>query len=112
MSNKMKIHKDLDVWKKSVSLVTLIYEVTKAFPKDGVYGITNQIKRSAASIPSKIEEGSARQGHKEFVQFLYISLSRLAELETQLNISTNLKYVTLNDDGKIGRNKKDANRFD
>lgn len=93
----MKTHKDLDVWKKSVSLVTSIYEVTKAFPKDEIYGITNQIRRSAVSIPSNIAEGSARKGDKEFIQFLYISLGSLSELETQLIIANNLKYVTLND---------------
>lgn len=93
----MKTHKDLDVWKKSVSLVTSIYEVTKDFPKDEIYGITNQIRRSAVSIPSNIAEGSARQGDKEFAQFLYISLGSLSELETQLIIANNLKYLTLND---------------
>ena len=93
----MKTHKDLDVWKKSVSLVTSIYEVTKTFPKDEIYGITNQIRRSAVSIPSNIAEGSARKGEKEFIQFLYISLGSMAELETQLIIANNLKYVNLND---------------
>ena len=93
----MKTHKDLDVWKKSVSLVTSIYEVTKTFPKDEIYGITNQIRRSAVSIPSNIAEGSARKGEKEFIQFLYISLGSMAELETQLIIANNLKYVKLND---------------
>ena len=93
----MKTHKDLDVWKKSVSLVTSIYEVTKTFPKDEIYGITNQIRRSAVSIPSNIAEGSARKGEKEFIQFLYISLGSIAELETQLIIANNLKYVNLND---------------
>ena len=93
----MKTHKDLDVWKKSVLLVTSIYEVTKTFPKDEIYGITNQIRRSAVSIPSNIAEGSARKGEKEFIQFLYISLGSMAELETQLIIANNLKYVKLND---------------
>ncbi len=93
----MKTHKDLDVWKKSVLLVTSIYEVTKAFPKDEIYGITNQIRRSAVSIPSNIAEGSARQGDKELAHFLYISLGSLSELETQLIIANNLKYLTLND---------------
>ena len=93
----MKTHKDLDVWKKSVSLVTSIYEVTKTFPKDDIYGLTNQIRRSAVSIPSNMAEGSARKGEKEFIQFLYISLGSMAELETQLIIANNLKYVNLND---------------
>ena len=90
----IKTHKDLDVWKKSVSLVTLIYEMTKGFPKDELYGLTNQIRRSAVSIPSNIAEGSARKGNKEFAQFLYIGLGSLSELETQLIIATNLKYIS------------------
>lgn len=88
----MKRHKDLEVWKKSISLISSIYTATTDFPASEVYGITNQIRRSAVSIPSNIAEGSARQGNKEFVQFLYISLGSLAELETQLNIARNLDY--------------------
>ena len=93
----LKTHKDLDVWKKSVALVTTVYELTKSFPKDEIYGITNQIRRSAVSVPSNIAEGSARQGNKEFTQFLYISLGSLTELETQLLISNNLQYLSEND---------------
>ena len=93
----MKTHKDLDVWRKSVSLVTSIYEVTKTFPNDGIYGLTNQTRRSSVSIPSNIAEGSARQGDKEFAHFLYISLGSLSELETQLIIANNLNYLSLKD---------------
>ena len=91
---KLRTHKDLDVWNKSVALVTSIYEITKDFPKDELFGLTSQIRRSAVSIPSNIAEGSARKGNKEFVQFLYISLGSMAELETQLIIATNLKYIS------------------
>ena len=93
----MKTHKDLEVWRKSVLFVTSIYAVTKDFPPSEVYGISNQIRRSAVSIPSNIAEGSARQGNKEFVHFLYISLGSLAELETQLIIASNLEYLLLKD---------------
>ena len=93
----IKTHRDLDVWKKSVLLVTTVYEVTKGFPKEEIYGITNQIRRSAVSVPSNIAEGSARQGNKEYVQFLYISLGSLTELETQLIIARNLEYLSEND---------------
>ena len=65
----MKTHKDLDVRKKSISLVTSVYDVMIAFPKDEIYGITNQIRSSAVSILSNIAEGSARQGNKEFILF-------------------------------------------
>jgi four helix bundle protein len=90
----MKTHKDLDVWKNGISLVTSIYEVTKLFPKEEIYGIISQIRRAAVSIPSNIAEGAARNHNKEFIQFLYTALASLAELETQLIISGNLNYLT------------------
>ncbi|WP_270089172.1 four helix bundle protein [Sphingobacterium sp. SYP-B4668] len=90
----MKTHKDLDVWKKSIDLVTTIYELSKVFPKDEVYGLTNQIRRAAVSIPSNISEGAARQSKKEFIQFLYIALGSAMEVETQLIISKNLQYIS------------------
>jgi len=91
-------HKDLDAWKNSITFVTEIYEITKIFPKEESYGLTNQIRRSAISIPSNIAEGSARQSDKETIQFLYISLGSLAELETQLIIAENLNYTKVPDD--------------
>jgi len=90
----MKTHKDLDVWKKSIELVTEIYQVTKNFPKEELYGLTSQMRRAAISIPSNIAEGSARQGNKELVQFLYIALGSVVELDTQLIIARNLSYIS------------------
>ena len=89
----MKSHKDLNVWKGSVDMVTEIYQITKIFPKEEAFGLTNQIRRSAVSIPSNISEGAARNQTKEFIRFLHISLGSLAELETQLLISKNLGYL-------------------
>ena len=90
----IKSHRDLEVWKKSVDFVTEIYEVTNKFPREEIYSITNQIRRSAISIPSNIAEGAGRNHNKEFVQFLYISLGSCSELETQLIISSNIKYIS------------------
>ena len=90
----MRTHKDLDVWKKSIALVTKIYDITSAFPKDKMFGLTNQIRRCAVSIPSNIAEGSARSHQKEFIRFLHISLGSQQELETQFIIAKNLNYVT------------------
>ena len=90
----MKSHKDLDVWKRSIVLVTEIYQITKNFPDDEKYGMINQMRRSAVSIPSNIAEGSARHSKKENIQFLYVVLGSLSELETQLIISNNLKYIS------------------
>lgn len=89
----MKTHLDLDVWKRSIEFVTLIYQLTGKFPKSEIYGITSQIRRSAVSIPSNIAEGAGRTSKKEFSHFLSISLGSLAELETQLIISDNLNYL-------------------
>lgn len=107
----LKTHRDLDVWKKSILLVTTVYEITKGFPKEEVYGITNQIRRSAVSVPSNIAEGSARQGNKEFAQFLYISLGSLTELETQLIIARNLKYLSENDFESLNGNIKEIGKM-
>lgn len=86
-------HKNLEAWKASMKLAVEIYSITQSFPKDELYGITSQIRRSAVSIPSNIAEGSARQSEKETIQFLYISLGSIAELETQLLISEELNYI-------------------
>lgn len=89
----MKTHKDLEVWKRSIDFVTLIYEETKKFPKEELFGLVSQIRRSAVSIPSNIAEGAGRRGKLEFRHFLYIALASGSELETQLLISGNLKYI-------------------
>ncbi len=96
---KINSHKDLDVWKKSIDLVDAVYKATKAFPDEELYGLTNQMKRSAVSVPSNIAEGAARSSEKEFVQFLYIALGSISELETQLIIANRLGY--LNDRGDL-----------
>lgn len=89
----VKTHKDLDVWKKSIDFITLLYKVTTNFPKDEIYGLTNQMRRAAVSIPSNIAEGAARKSNKEYIQFLYIALGSAAELETQLLTSKNVNYI-------------------
>ena len=88
----VKTHKDLDVWKKSMDLVEEVYRFTQGFPGSEKYGLINQIRRCAISVPSNIAEGSARNTSKETTQFCYIALGSLAELETQLLIAERLKY--------------------
>ncbi len=86
-------HKELEVWKCSMDLVSKVYALTASFPKDELYGITSQMKRAVISIPSNIAEGSARKSNKEFLQFIMIALGSLAELETQYLIAIQLKFV-------------------
>ncbi|MDM1448002.1 four helix bundle protein [Myroides odoratimimus] len=97
----MKTHKDLDVWKYSGEFVSTVYTLTKGFPRDEVYGLISQIRRSAVSIPSNIAEGSARKGDKEFIHFLYIALGSTAELETQLLLASDLGYLSNINDYEI-----------
>jgi four helix bundle protein len=93
----MKTHKDLNVWQESISLVTLVYEKTKAFPKDELFSLTSQIRRSDVSIPSNIAEGAARESNKEYLRFLFIAQGSLSELDTQLIISNNLNFLNRED---------------
>lgn len=87
-------HKDLEVWKKSMDLVESVYKLTKQFPESEKFGLTSQMRRSAVSIPSNIAEGSARKGDKELLQFLYIAIGSMAELETHYLIAMRLGFVT------------------
>ena len=89
----MKTYKDLYIWEKSIEMVTKVYGLTQHFPKEELYGLTNQLRRSAVSVPSNIAEGSGRNSSKELVQFLYYATGSLSELETQLIISHNLGYL-------------------
>ena len=93
MSKKFSNHYDLDVWKKSMKLVTEIYKITSSFPQEEVFGLVSHLRKTAISIPSNIAEGAARKGNKEFIRFLYISLGSLSELDTQLIIAENLGYL-------------------
>jgi four helix bundle protein len=91
----MKTHKDLEAWKNSINLITRVYQTTRNFPKEELYGLTNQMRRSAVSIASNIAEGAARKTTKEFIHFLHIARGSLAELETQLIVCQNLSLITV-----------------
>lgn len=93
---EIKTHKDLLVWEKSLDLVEQIYKITKQFPKEELYGITNQMRRCAVSIPANIAEGSGRKNKAEFIQFLHIALGSASELETHLIISQRLGFLSIN----------------
>lgn len=90
----MKTHKDLEVWQKAIAFVTDVYNRTSDFPKEEMYGLVSQLRRSAVSIPSNIAEGAARHSNKEFIQFLYVALGSLMELDTQFIIVKNLNFLS------------------
>ena len=88
-----KPHKKLDLWKVAMELVIQVYEVTDRFPKDERFGLTDQIRRAAFSIPSNIAEGAARQTKKEFANYLHMAQGSLSELDTQLELARQLTYL-------------------
>jgi len=95
----MQTHKDLIVWKDSMQFVKEIYSATANFPKDELYGLISQLRRAVVSIPVNISEGAARHSKKEYIQFLYISLGSISEVETLLIIAGDLNYMKI--DGSL-----------
>jgi four helix bundle protein len=92
--NKINTYRDLLVWQKSMNLVTSIYQRTATFPQSENYGLTSQIRRCAISIPSNIAEGYGRNSTGDYKRFLRISVGSLFELQTQIEIAFNLKYIS------------------
>ncbi|WP_076791017.1 four helix bundle protein [Chlorobium sp. KB01] len=86
-------YRELIVWQKAMDMVEWVYQATKAFPKEELYGLTNQVRRAAVSIPSNIAEGQARQSTAEFKNFLSIAQGSRAEVETQIMIAQRLGYL-------------------
>ena len=93
----MGTFKDLDIWKLSIELSLEIYKLTSIFPKEEIYGITSQMRRSATSVPLNVSEGDARKSTKENIHFLHIAFGSLNELETLLILSEKLGYCNSND---------------
>jgi four helix bundle protein len=89
-------YRDLIAWRKAMDLVTDVYRVTKAFPREELYGLTNQLRRAAVSVPSNIAEGQDRFSRKEFHHFLSHARGSLVEVETHLMIAENLGYLDPN----------------
>ncbi len=86
--------KELTVYQKAIHFVTQVYQQTQDFPDHEKFGIISQIRRAACSIPANIAEGAQRQSRAEYVKFLYISFGSCAEVETFLEISFKLKYLS------------------
>ncbi len=89
----MTTYRELIVWQKSMLMVISIYKETQLFPKEEVYGLTAQIRRSAVSVPSNIAEGYGRNHSGDYIRFLQISSGSLYEFQTQLEICIQLGYL-------------------
>jgi four helix bundle protein len=100
----MKDFRQLKVWEKAHQLALAVYKATKSFPKEELYSLTSQIRRSSMSIPTNIAEGCGRNTDAEFARFLQISMGSASETEYQLLLSHDLgfmdpeQYATLNHD--------------
>ena len=90
----MHNYKKLNVWISSISLVKNIYNLTRKFPKEEMFVLTQQLRRAAISIPSNIAEGAGRNSNAQFKNFLQISIGSCFEVETQLIISKELEYIS------------------
>jgi len=100
--NMILSYRDLNVWQNAMDLVEDVYKITANFPKEEKYGLISQIRRCSVSIPSNISEGFMRKSTKEYIQFIYISLGSLGELDTQMEIAVRLKFM----ESKRDLNKK------
>jgi len=91
---QIKSFRDLRVWQAGIELVQAVYVSTSNFPRHELYGLASQIQRAAVSVPSNIAEGHARESTKEYLQHLSIAQASLAEVETQIEIAKQLKYIS------------------
>ncbi len=101
MIRKIKSFTDLVAWKRGHELVLIIYKLTKNFPKEESYGLTDQMRRCAVSINSNIAEGFSRQGEKEKRQFYFTSKGSLTELKNQLLVARDVGYLSKDEFGKV-----------
>ena len=92
----MQDYRNLEVWKKSHELTLSVYESTSQFPREEIYGLTSQIRRSCASIPTNIAEGSGRESAADFARFLQIAVGSASETEYLILLSRDLKYINAN----------------
>ena len=96
MSNEISSYKDLLIWQKGITLVKLVYRNLDNFPKDEIFALSSQIKRSAVSVPSNIAEGWGRSSKQSYLQFLKIARGSLYELDTQIVIAKELNFILEN----------------
>ncbi len=111
MEKKIKQFTDLIAWQEGHKLVILIYQMTKKFPKEELFGLASQMNRSAVSITSNIAEGFGRQGYKEKLQFNYIAQGSLIELTNQLFIARDVKLMGVADSQKIEEQIKQTHKL-
>ncbi len=111
MTKEIKSFRDLEVWKKARILAKDVYFLSRKFPKEELYGITSQVRKSAVSVPSNIAEGHTRRSTKDFINFLSIALGSLAEVETQLIICFDIELCKKEDLKEIFLNIREIEKM-
>lgn len=111
VGERIRTYRDLMVWQKSMSLVTDVYRLPRSFPKEEMYGLTSQMRRSAVSVPSNIAEGYGRNSTHDYVRFLRIAMGSLYELQTQMEIAGNLGYADNNPPESIDQSAREIERM-
>jgi len=107
----MRNYKSLSLWEKGIQLSLEIYKITKSFPKEELFGLTSQMRRSGVSIASNIAEGAGRGSNNEFSRFIDIALGSAAELDTQVIISKELEYLDSEKFKKITENIEEVQKM-
>jgi four helix bundle protein len=90
---KAKGFRDLEVWRLGMKIVADVYQATRTFPKEELYGLVSQMRRAAVSVPSNVAEGFNRYHNKEYRQFVYVALGSCGELETQIELAARLGLI-------------------
>ena len=108
---QIKTYRDLLVWQKSMILVTDVYKLSKLFPDNEYYGLMPQMRRCAVSIPSNIAEGYGRNSTSDYVRFLHVASGSLYELQTQAEITLNLRYLKKSDFDKLYESSREIERM-
>ena len=101
MSESIKSYRDLVVWQSGIELAKTAYTLTRAFPRDELYGMTSQIRRASTSIPANIAEGYGRDSTGQFIQFLRVAQGSLKELETHMIVATKVGLATAADTDRL-----------
>src|SRR5438309_2634346 len=107
----MKGFKELKVWQKAHAMTIAVYDTTRTFPREELYGLTSQLRRSAASIGANIAEGCGRRSDREMARFLQIARGSASEIEYHVLLARDLNYIDEEDFRKFSRQADEVQRM-
>lgn len=109
--SSIKSYKDLLAWQKAMDLVELVYELTRQFPREELFGLATSLRRAAVSIPSKIADGHERDNTREFIHYLSVARGALSEVETQIEVAKRLAYINEEQQAEFTRLASDTGKI-